>query len=160
MPRETYKTLVAKLAGQIEEVFPWDLQDELESEHPPLLLDIRCPREFAAVHIPGSLNVPRGILESAVDYGYDETEPELVEARDLRVVVICRSGNRSILACETLNIMGYTNTASLRTGLRGWNDYELPLVDETGAPIDFDRVDEIFTSNPRPEQLGPLHHAA
>jgi rhodanese-related sulfurtransferase len=160
MARETYKTLVAKLAGQVEEVFPWDLEEELASEHPPLLLDIRCPSEFAAGHIPGSINVPRGILESAVDYGYDETEPELVEARDRRVVVICRSGNRSLLACHTLGLMGYTSLASLRTGLRGWNDYELPLIDASGAQLDFDRVDELFTSHPTPEQLGPIHHAA
>lgn len=160
MARETYKTLVAKLTGQVEEIFPWDLEEELASECPPLLLDIRCPREFAAVHIPGSMNVPRGILESAVDYGYDETEPELVEARNRRVVVICRSGNRSILACQTLSLMGYTNLASLRTGLRGWNDYELPLIDEAGNQVELDRVDELFTSNPRPDQLGPIHHAA
>jgi rhodanese-related sulfurtransferase len=160
MARETYKTLVAKLAGQVEEVFPWDLDEELKTARPPLLLDIRCPHEFAVARIAGSINVPRGILESAVDYGYDETEPELVEARDRRVVVICRSGNRSILACHTLNLMGYTNTVSLKTGLRGWNDYELPLIDETDKRIDFDEVDELFTSNPTPEQLGPVHHAA
>jgi rhodanese-related sulfurtransferase len=160
MARETYKTLVAKLAGQVEEVFPWDLVEELTAEQATLLLDIRCPHEFAAAHIAGSINVPRGILESAVDYGYDETEPELVEARDRRVVVICRSGNRSLLACHTLKLMGYTNLASLRTGLRGWNDAELPMVDEAGKQVDFDRIDEMFTSKPRPEQLGPVSHAA
>lgn len=160
MQRETYKTMVAKLASQIDEVFPWDLEAELDSNDPPLLLDIRCPHEFASVRIAGSINVPRGILESAVDYGYDETEPKLVEARERRVVVICRSGNRSLLAAHTLSLMGYTIVCSLRTGLKGWNDYELPLIGDHDHDIDPDDVDALFRSNPAPEQLGPATHAA
>lgn len=64
-----------------------------------------------------------------MDYGYGETVPELVEARDRRVLVICRSGNRSILAAHTPGQMGFGNVVSLRTGLRGWNDDERPLYD-------------------------------
>lgn len=157
MNRQSYKTMVAALADQVEEIFPWDLLDELAGagKHTPLLLDIRCPHEFDAAHIAASVNVPRGILEIAADYGYEETVPELVEARDRRVVVICRSGNRSILAAHTLQRMGYTNTASLRTGIRGWNDFEQSLVDRDGRPLDIDAADELLTSRVSPEQLGP-----
>jgi rhodanese-related sulfurtransferase len=124
----------------------------------PLLLDIRCPDEFAAAHIQGSVNVPRGILEIAVDYGYEEAVPRLVEARGRRVVVICRSGNRSILAAHTLKLMGYNNVVSLQTGLRGWNDYEQELYNDAGELLDPDWVDESFSASVSPEQLGP--HAA
>ncbi|MEN8167251.1 MAG: rhodanese-like domain-containing protein [Pseudomonadota bacterium] len=161
MARETYKTMVAQLVDQVKEIFPWDLEEELSAGETPVLLDIRCPHEFAEAHIQGSLNVPRGILESSVDYGYEETVPELVEARNRPIVVICRSGNRSILASHTLSLMGYTNVVSLRTGLRGWNDYEQPLIDQRGKRIDFDRVDELFLSNVSPAQLGQeVNHAA
>ena len=122
------------------------------------MLDIRCPDEFAAAHIQGSVNVPRGILEIAVDYGYEETVPRLVEARGRRVVVICRSGNRSILAAHTLKLMGYNNVVSLQTGLRGWNDYEQELYNDAGELLDPDWVDESFSASVSPEQLGP--HAA
>ena len=44
--------------------------------------------EFARVHIAGSLNVPRGILESAAEWDYAETEPALVR------VVVGRRGRR------------------------------------------------------------------
>ncbi len=154
MERKTYKTLVAEHAPQVKELFPWELLDELESGARPLLLDIRCPNEFEAAHIKGSLNVPRGILEIAVDYGYEETVPELVESRDRRVVVICRSGNRSVLAAYTLKLMGYTNVASLQTGLRGWNDYEQSLVDKHGNRLGLDTVDELFLAKVSPAQLG------
>lgn len=142
------------MASQVQEIFPWDLRDELDAGVEPLLLDIRCPDEFEILHIAGAINVPRGILEIAVDYGYEETVPELVQARDRRVIVICRSGNRSILAAHTLGMMGYTNVASLRTGLRGWNDDEQPLINAQGEELDFDAVDLLFLPNLTPDQQG------
>ena len=68
--RQTYKSMVADLSERVEEIFPWDLVDELDAGATPLLLDIRCPGEFDLAHLPASINVPRGILEIAVDYGY------------------------------------------------------------------------------------------
>ena len=131
------------------------MRDEFDGGVDPLLLDIRCPDEFASVHIQDSINVPRGILEIAFDYGYEETVPELVEARQRRLVVICRSGNRSVLAAHTHNLMGYSNVASLRTGLRDWNDYEQPLIDTWGMSLDHDAVDALFLPRVSPHQLDP-----
>ena len=153
--RQTCKSMVEHLAASVEEIFPWDLADELEANPDLLLLDVRCPREFDSASIRESLNVPRGILEMAVDYGYEETEPELVEARDRRIVVICRSGNRSVLAAHTMALMGYTNVASLRSGIRGWNDYELPLYDRDARQLDLDTADAPLAPNIKPKQLGP-----
>ncbi|MBU1191331.1 MAG: rhodanese-like domain-containing protein [Gammaproteobacteria bacterium] len=155
MQRETYKTLVAALTNETQEIMPWDLAEELTTAAPPMLLDIRCPDEFAAAQIPGAINVPRGILEIAVDYGYEETVPELVEARDRRIVVLCRSGNRSVLAAHTLRQMGYSEVLSLRTGLRGWNDFEQPLCNAAGQRMDPDQVDVMFSPPIAPEKLGP-----
>ena len=153
-PRQTCKSMVEHLAASVEEIFPWDLADELEANR-DLLLDVRCSREFDRASIRHSLNVPRGILEMAVDYGYEETEPELVEARDRRIVVICRSGNRSVLAAHTMALMGFTDIASLRTGIRGWNDYELPLYDRDARQLDPDAADALLAPNIAPQQLGP-----
>jgi rhodanese-related sulfurtransferase len=157
MERETYKTMVEKLSGSVEEIFPWELIEELESNPELLLLDIRCPHEYEAAKISGSINVPRGILEIAVDYGYEETEPQLVQSRQKRVVVICRSGNRSILATHTLKQMGYEDVASLRTGVRGWNDYEQPLLTSSGEQLPLEVADQIFENKIRPEQQEPLN---
>jgi len=153
--RKTYPQLVAEVAASVAELFPWDLEELRQRDLDLLWLDIRCPTEYAAMHIPGSINVPRGILEIACDYGYEETVPELVEARGRKVVVICRSGNRSILAADTLQRMGYNDVVSLKTGLRGWNDYELPLVDGEGRRVSLEEADDYFLPTLTPEQLGP-----
>jgi rhodanese-related sulfurtransferase len=107
------------------------------------------------MHISGSLNVPRGILESACEWGYEETEPELAAAREQDVILVCRSGNRSALAAHTLQLMGFRKATSMKTGLRGWNDYELPLVDNSGRTVPVEEADEFFTTRLRPEQLEP-----
>jgi len=90
-----YADLLADALQRVREIMPWDLSKQLARDRPPLLLDVREPGEFAQAQIPGSINVPRGVLEQACEWDYDETVPELAQGRDLRIVVICRSGQRS-----------------------------------------------------------------
>jgi len=148
-----FTDFVSASLQHITEYFPWDIAEKLNSSSPPLILDVREPAEFDAMHIRDSLNVPRGILESACEYGYEETVKELVEAREREIVVVCRSGNRSVLAAFTMQLMGYQNVASMKTGLRGWNDYELPLVDTAGKMVPVEQGDDFFTARVRPDQL-------
>lgn len=152
---KTFQDLINDCLPAIEEIFPWDLQKTIENNSSPLLLDIREPYEFEALHIQGSINVPRGILETACDYGYEETVPELVKARDKDIIVICRSGNRSVLAAYVMQLMGYQSVKSLKTGIKGWNDYELPLQNSHGETVDIDEADMILMPKIRPEQLPP-----
>ena len=146
--------LVADCLPEITEIFPWDIEESLQGGN-PLLVDIREQNEFDAMHIEGSLLVPRGILESSCEYNYEDTIRELVEARDRDVIVVCRSGNRSALAAFTMQLMGYNKVASMKTGLRGWNDYELPLVDASGKTVPVEVADEFFTTRLRPDQIDP-----
>lgn len=157
-PREPlrFTDLIARCLDSVEEIFPWDLVERLAtSGDVPLLLDVREPYEFEAMHIAGSVNVPRGILETACDYGYEETVPKLVSARERPIVVICRSGNRSVLAAHVMQLMGYRSLCSLKTGLKGWNDFEQPLVDANGNAVDIDDADAYFTPRLLPDQIGP-----
>ena len=150
-----YTDLINECLDTVKEMMPWDLEERLKTGPKPILLDVREPYEYEAMHIEGSLNVPRGILETACEYDYEETLPELVEARDREVVVVCRSGNRSVLAAFNMQLIGYESVTSLKTGLRGWNDYEQPLVDVDGHHVPIEKADEYFTARLRPEQLNP-----
>jgi len=150
-----FTDLIAEALPEVEELFPWDLEEKLEENSDLILLDVREPSEFDALHIQGSLNVPRGILESACDWDYDETEPELAAGREREIIVICRSGNRSVLAAQTMQRMGFKHVASLKTGIRGWNDFEQPLYNADGEQVDIDDADEVLASKVRPEQQRP-----
>ena len=151
---KTFTRLVDEARKNVKEVFPWDIGDRI-SDKEILVVDIREPYEFDAMHIQGSINVPRGILETACEYDYEETVPELVEARDKEIILVCRSGNRTIFAAEVMQQMGYKHVFSLKTGLRGWADNEQPLVDNDNNPVDLDAAEEYFAPQVRPDQLRP-----
>ena len=151
---KTFIQLVESARVNVKELFPWDLVERVQAND-ILVIDIREPYEYDAMHIQDSLNVPRGILETACEYDFEETVPELVEARDKDVILICRSGNRSIFAAEVLQQMGYKKVYSLKTGLRGWNEFEQPLVDKDNYPVSLDDADDYFTAKVRPEQRKP-----
>lgn len=81
--------------------------------------------------------------------------PELVAKREREIVVICRSGKRSALAADVMQKMGFAKVVSLKTGVRGWNDYEPPLVDENGNALDADAVDVLLVPRLRSDQRKP-----
>ncbi len=147
--------LVAECLPHIKEILPWDVAALRQQQPDLILLDIREPSEYETARIEGSLCVPRGILEAACEYGYQETVPELAQARERAVLVVCRSGNRSALVAWVMQEMGFTNVYSLKTGLRGWNDYELPLINDQGTPLDVDSADDYFMPKLRSEQMPP-----
>lgn len=152
---KTFRSLIDDILPGIQELFPWDLEEKLSKDDDILLIDITEPREYDTVHIQNSINVPRGVLEASCDWGYGDTVPELAAARDKEVIVICRSGNRSALAAYTMQMMGFEKVSSLKTGLRGWFDYELPLYNADNQEVDEDFADEYFNQSPRPDQMGP-----
>jgi rhodanese-related sulfurtransferase len=151
----TYESLVNEALESVAEIFPWDLEDAMDMDEKPLIVDIREPAKFTLGHIVGSLHVPRGQLEGACEWNYLETEPELVTARERPVVLVCCSGRRSALAARTMMLMGYRNVKSLKTGIKGWNDSDLPLIDAEGTSVDADELDEILSKPVPPEKLAP-----
>jgi rhodanese-related sulfurtransferase len=108
----TYKTgadLINEAKGRITEVSPQDAKGMLGGE--TVFLDVREPNEWNLGHIPNAIHIPRGQLEGKVESMID---------RNKRVVIYCASGNRSALAADTLQQMGYTNVVSLQDGFKGW----------------------------------------
>jgi rhodanese-related sulfurtransferase len=152
---QRYADLVADALTRVKEIQPWELSKLLAAGDAPLLLDVREPAEFAALRIPGSINVPRGVLEQSCEWDFDETVPELVTGRGRDIVVICRSGYRSALVADVMQSMGFGRVVSLKTGVRGWNDFEQVLEDGAGNLVDADAGDEILASRVRPEQRKP-----
>ena len=71
-----------------------------------MLLDVREPAEFAAGHVPGAVNIPRGLLEFQIYkvMGY----PNKVDTGKT-IYVQCASGGRATLATADLKKIGFTN---------------------------------------------------
>ncbi|MBT2968665.1 MAG: sulfurtransferase [gamma proteobacterium symbiont of Ctena orbiculata] len=152
---KNFLNLISDSLSDVDEIMPWDLEERIVANPDLLIVDVREPYEYDAMHIEGSLAIPRGILESACEWDYEETLPELVNARQREIVVVCRSGYRSVLATFSMQLLGYENVVSLKTGLRGWNDYEQPLVDKEGRVVEIEEADDYFTPKLRKEQLRP-----
>jgi len=113
MTHKTATELFSEARARITQVSPVQAMGLL-AEHPgTVLLDCREPNEWNLGHAMGALFIPRGILESNV---------EAAIPRDRKVIIYCASGNRSALAAETLQQMGYGDVASLAGGFRAWVD--------------------------------------
>jgi rhodanese-related sulfurtransferase len=89
------------------------------------ILDVREPYEWDAGHVEGSVHVP---LAQVMAGGAQE---RLDGGR--RVVVICRSGNRSELAALMLQARGI-DAENVEGGLEDWACLGLPLVDSSDGP--------------------------
>lgn len=115
---------MAALAERPDLVWPTErvtapmVAEELAGAEPPLLLDIRNPREWAGKHIDGSVNIPLNHLQ--------ERMGEI--PRDRRIAVHCAGGYRSSIAASILHQYGITNLIEMAGGLAAWEAAKLPVV--------------------------------
>jgi len=95
-----------------------DLRAALESDEPPLLLDVRAPDIHAKQHVEGAHNIPVAELGDRLG--------ELPEQRDHPIVTVCNRGNLSISGMLVLQSLGYRNVRSLNGGTVAWAEQGLP----------------------------------
>lgn len=105
----TYHELVEELRPGVVEV---TLDDLAENPDAVVLVDIRESDEYRMGAIPGSVFVPRGVLESGI--------VDHVGDFDQEIVLYCATGHRSVLAAHALGQLGYSNVASLAGGIEEW----------------------------------------
>jgi rhodanese-related sulfurtransferase len=82
-----------------------------------LILDVREPAEFAAGHVPGAVNIPRGLIEFQIykHLGY----PKKVDTAR-KIYVQCASGGRATLATATLKRIGFKNVTAVLINWVEW----------------------------------------
>lgn len=120
MTQQTMEQLVAAARSRIREITVQQLRQGIEDD--AVLIDVREADEHAAGHIPGSVNIPRGVLEAEVAPGPEMggmVAPELQD-RDRPIYLYCRSGGRSALAADALQNMGFSRVASVAGGMLMW----------------------------------------
>jgi len=88
-----------------------------------LILDVREPAEYAAGHLAGAINIPRGVLEFKIG-----AHPDFQNKQDADILVYCLTGGRSALATEALNKLGYSKAISMEGGVTAWKESGLQLI--------------------------------
>lgn len=117
---KTAHDLVASAKARIREVALKDAEQAIREAN--VLIDVREADEFAAGHLPGAIHGSRGMLEFKLS-----GNPEL-SARDLNIVLYCKTSGRAALAACALHDMGYLNVKSISGGFDAWVAAGKPVV--------------------------------
>jgi len=128
MPIKSIFQVVDQAKLHLENLSIDNVSAELETNPDLLLVDIRELQERVDLGtIPGSVHVPRGMLEFWADPQSRYYREHFRE--DRRTVLFCAGGGRSVLAAQALIDMGFTNVAHVEHGFAGWERAGLPVED-------------------------------
>ncbi len=111
----TSSQLVAQIKNEISEIAPSDVASMLDQEG-VILIDIREPSEYEESSIPNAHLLPRGVLEFKI------LELDNILNPHNKIILYCRSGNRSALAAASLTKMGFRNVMSMIGGYEAWKE--------------------------------------
>lgn len=106
-----------ELTASTDRLSPAVAAERLGSNQPPLVVDVRAPREYEAKHIDGSLSIPLNHLA--------ERRSELPADRPL--LVHCAGGYRSSIAASLLRQQGFERVSELAGGIAAWEAAGLRL---------------------------------
>jgi rhodanese-related sulfurtransferase len=106
------KEMLASARAAIKTVTPEAVKTAIDSKEKAIFLDVRDAGEFAAGHLPGSMNISRGTLEFNV-FGK-------IPDQNAKIYVYCKTKARSALATKTLNDLGYKNAVLMDASYEEW----------------------------------------
>lgn len=109
---KTAHDLVAQAKAQTHELALVQAEDAIRNAD--VLIDVREADEYAAGHLPGAVHMSRGLLEFKMG-----GSPRLA-ARDIHIVLYCKTSGRAALAAVQLQAMGYLNVSSIAGGFDAW----------------------------------------
>ena len=85
-----------------------------------VVIDVRESNEYSEGHIINSLHIPLVSLKTRLK--------DIEKYKTKKVIIACRSGNRSSSACATLKKEGFEQVFNLGGGVMAWESANLPLV--------------------------------
>lgn len=109
---KTAHDLVLEAKKNIQEVTLDEAR--LEMNAGVLLIDVREPGEFEEGHVPGAMNIPRGMLE------FKMSQDEKLADRNRSILVYCKTSGRAALSAAALQSLGYACVHSIAGGFDAW----------------------------------------
>ena len=95
-------------------------QAQSMSQQGALLLDVREPAEYAAIHAPNAKLIPLGEVGLRLK--------EIEAYKDKPIAVICRSGRRSAKAVALLQEAGFSQVVNVQGGTNAWEQAGLEVI--------------------------------
>lgn len=109
----TGQEMLAAAKQQITEVTV-ETAKKLIGEGNIQVVDVREESEYAAGHLDNAIALPRGVLEFKIG-----NFPELGN-KSQAILLYCRTGGRSAMAAQTMQVLGYNNVLSMAGGFEAW----------------------------------------
>lgn len=106
--------LVEAAKAEIQEIALAQCDDALQQAD--LVIDVREADEFREGHIPGAINIPRGLLE------FKLTNDPALEDRSLNILLYCKTSGRAALSAKVMKEMGYMHIQSIAGGIDAWQE--------------------------------------
>ncbi len=98
----------------MENISVEELKRRMDAGEKINLIDVREPHEYAEFNIGGKL-IPLGKIQTMqID--------ELEDLKDEEIIIHCRSGQRSMMACMFLDTLGFRNTKNVTGGVLAWQE--------------------------------------
>lgn len=91
-----------------------ELKQKMDNGETIHLIDVREPHEYAEANMQGKL-FPLGKIQTM------QIE-DIEDLKDEEVIIHCRSGQRSMMACLVLDQLGFKNTYNLTGGILAWQE--------------------------------------
>jgi len=106
-------------AGCATSITREELLKMMQSENPPLIVDVRSQGEYGRDHVPGAMHISFYSIGSGLrEIGFSKRDP---------VVLYCEHGPRSGIAGFTLKVLGYDQVYSLEGHMKDWRAEEYPV---------------------------------
>ncbi len=113
-----FLALIEATRPRVKEVTIAEARDRMSAG--ARFIDVREQSEWAAGHAAGAEYLGKGVIERDIE--------AMVPDKQAEIILYCGGGFRSVLAADALQLMGYTNVASMAGGWREWK--------ASGAPTD------------------------
>ncbi|MBN2185256.1 MAG: rhodanese-like domain-containing protein [Candidatus Krumholzibacteriota bacterium] len=134
------KQMVREAQAGVDQINIDEFKAKMESDDVFFIIDVREPYEYDEDNIPGSVNIPRGLLEFQIaDKKFWDAEGLFAPEKGEEIIVYGYKIERGPLAAESLVKLGFTNVKDLYGGWVVWEkgpealEVEEEVVEEGGC---------------------------